>query len=186
MNKYYYEFERVNDYCYPNSFVLRNKFSIQDETVLTALERELTSVSMAQAIESPIKGKFDLKHLCAIHKFVFSEIYDWAGELRTVNIAKGNQFCLYQHIEQCSDTIFRALKAEKLLTKTPPDNIVERLAFYLGEINVLHPFREGNGRTQRLFLAQLSRNAGYKLDFAEIDIERPEILKPSQFLERYV
>jgi cell filamentation protein len=164
-NKYYYEFERVNDYCYPNSFVLRNKFNIQDEATLSALERELTAVSMAQAIESPIKGKFDLKHLCAIHKFIFSEIYDWAGELRTVNIAKGNQFCLYQHLEQYSDTIFKTLKDEKLLTKTPPDNIVERLAFHLGEINVLHPFREGNGRTQRVFIEYVAQAAGYSIDF---------------------
>jgi cell filamentation protein len=171
MNKYYYEFERVNAYCYPDSYVLRNKFNIRDEKELTALETEMTSVSMAQAIEFPVKGKFDLKHLCDIHKFIFSEIYDWAGELRTVNIAKGNQFCFYQHLEQCADTVFQELKNEKLLSKVAADNVAERLAYYLGEINILHPFREGNGRTQRVFVEYIAQAVGYSVDFGDVSID---------------
>ncbi|MCL2083389.1 MAG: Fic family protein [Oscillospiraceae bacterium] len=168
MSKYYYEYERVNAYCYPDSFVLRNKFDIRNGAELYALERELTAVSMAQAIENPIKGKFDLKHLCAIHKFIFSEIYDWAGELRTVNIAKGNQFCLYQHLERYAEGVFKKIKDEKLLSAKPPENITERLAYHLGEINVLHPFRDGNGRTQRVFIEYMAQAAGYSVDFGNV------------------
>ena len=97
-------------------------------------------------MEFPIKGKFDLRHLQSIHQFIFSDIYDWAGELRTVNIAKGNQFCNHQYLETYADGIIKKLKTEKMLTVLPLSMIPERLAYYLGEINVLHPFREGNGR----------------------------------------
>jgi cell filamentation protein len=168
MNKYYYEFERVNAYCYPDSFVLRNKLNIQDGVILNALERELTSTRIQQALEFPVKGKFDLKHLCAIHEFIFSDIYDWAGELRTVNIAKGNQFCNYLHLETYAAGFLDKLKAEKWLTKTPPDIFPERLTYYFSEVNVLHPFREGNGRVQRIFTEYLAQAAGWHLDYSDV------------------
>ena len=99
MNEYYYEFARVNDYCYPDSFVLRNKLELRESEALERAERRLSSARIAEIMDFPIKGKFDLKHLCAIHRYIFQDIYSWAGELRTVNIAKGNQFCLCQHLE---------------------------------------------------------------------------------------
>ena len=168
MSKYYYEFERVNAYCYPDSYVLRNKLNIQDGAVLNALEREITSTRIQQLLEFPIKGKLDMKHLCSIHQFIFSDIYDWAGELRTVNIAKGNQFCNYVHLETYADGIFVKLKEENLLGNTPVDEIPDRLAYYLSEINVLHPFREGNGRCQRIFIEYLARAAGWHIDFSDV------------------
>ena len=78
-NEYYYEFERVNAYCYPDSYVLRNKLGIQDAETLNNFEREITAIKIQQALDFPVKGRFDLKHLCAIHRFVFSDIYEWAG-----------------------------------------------------------------------------------------------------------
>lgn len=168
MNKYYYEFERVNAYCYPDSFVLKNKLDIQDGAVLNALEREITSTRIQQVLEYPIKGKFDLAHLLAIHKFVFSDIYDWAGQLRTVNIAKGNQFCNYEYLETYAGNVFGKLKAEKLLAETPAEQIAERLGYYLSEVNVLHPFREGNGRTQRIFIEYVAQTAGWHIDFSSV------------------
>jgi len=168
MSKYYYEFERVNAYCYPDSSVLRNKLDIRDGSVLNAFEREITSTRIQQALEYPVKGNFDLKHLCAIHRFIFADIYGWAGELRTVNIAKGNQFCNYVHLETYADGIFSKLKDEKRLGNTPADAIPERLAYYLSEINVLHPFREGNGRTQRVFIEYLAQAAGWHVDFSDV------------------
>ena len=169
MNRYYYEFERANAYCYPDSFVLRNKLDIQDGSVLNDLEREITSTRIQQAMDIPVKGKFDLKHLQAIHRFVFSDLYEWAGELRTVNIAKGNQFCNYLYLEDYADKFFKELKAERYLTKTPPDDFHNRLTHYFSEINVLHPFREGNGRTQRVFIEYLARSAGRHVDFSTVE-----------------
>ena len=146
MNRYYYEFQRINDYCYPDSFVLRNMLDIEDAVLLEQAERRITSARIAELAQSPICGTFDLKHLCAIHRHIFQDIYAWAGELRSVNIAKGNQFCLYQHIEAYAATVFGELKTERCLSKTLLEKMPERLAYYLSEINVLHPFREGNGR----------------------------------------
>lgn len=168
MNKYEYEFERVNAYCYPNSSVLRNRLDIRDRDTLNALEREVTSTRIQQVLERPVKGKFDLKHLQAIHRFIFSDIYDWAGELRTVNIAKGNQFCNYVHLETYAGGIFAKLKAEKLLAGVSSDTISARLAYYFSEVNVLHPFREGNGRAQRVFIEYLAQSAGWHVDFSDV------------------
>ena len=109
-----------------------------------------------------------MKHLQAIHKVVFGDIYEWAGELRTVNIAKGNQFCNYEHLETYADGIFSKLKSERFLTDTPPDEMPGRLTYYLSEINVLHPFREGNGRTQRVIIEYLAQAAGWHTDFSDI------------------
>lgn len=98
--------------------------------------------------------------------------------MRTVNISKGNQFCRYDYIEQQAETLFDKLKAENYLKDCK--SIIEigkRLAYYLSEINVIHPFREGNGRTQRLFIELLAKNAGYEIDFMKITKE--EMLEAS-------
>jgi len=177
MSRYDYEFERVNDYCYPDSYVLRNKFDIRDAQTLNAAEREFTSAKLAYLKEHPIKGQFDLKHLRAIHRYLFCDIYTWAGELRTVNIAKGNQFCNYIHLETYADGIFTKLKAEKMLANTPDNTFPERLSYYFSEVNVLHPFREGNGRTQRVFIEYLAQAAGYHVSFA--DVSNHEMIEAS-------
>jgi cell filamentation protein len=168
MNKYDYEFERVNAYCYPDSSVLRNKFDIQDSDLLYAAEREFVSLKLAYIKVNPVQGRFDLKHLCAIHRYLFCDIYDWAGEFRTVNIAKGNQFCNYEVLEIYAGSLFGKLKAEKYLANVPAEAISDRLTYYLSEINVLHPFREGNGRTQRAFIEYLAQSAGWHVDFSDV------------------
>ncbi|MDR0883938.1 MAG: Fic family protein [Oscillospiraceae bacterium] len=168
MKKYYYEYERVSAYCYPDSWVLRNRLNIQEADALNFAEREITSARMQEALEFPLRGRFDLKHLQKLHEFIFREVYAWAGELRTINIAKGNQFCNYEYLEQYAAGIFDELKAEKYLAKVPSAQIPARLAYYLGEINVLHPFREGNGRAQRVFIAYLAQAAGYSITFEDV------------------
>ncbi|GHU60319.1 Fic family protein [Clostridia bacterium] len=168
MNKYDYEYERVNDYCYPGSFVLRNRLDIRDGDVLAAFEREITATRIQQILAFPVKGAFDLQHLRAIHRAIFSDVYEWAGELRVVNIAKGNQFCSCVHLETYAEGIFTKLKTEKRLTGTTPEKMPERMTYYLSEINVLHPFREGNGRAQRVFAEYLARAAGWSISFADV------------------
>ena len=81
-----------------------------------------------------------------IHRHIFRDIYDWAGELRTVNISKENPFCNYIYVEVEAERIFSELRKENYLIGVPKLNICDKLAYYLGEINALHPFREGNGR----------------------------------------
>ena len=94
--------------------------------------------------------------------------YEWAGELRWVDIAKGNVFCHAQYIEQNAERLFYQLYQEDCLKKTPPEKMPLRLAYYLSEINVIHPFREGNGRAQRLFIEYLAGQNGYMVDFSTV------------------
>lgn len=166
MKNYEYDYEWDKEYCYPESRVLINKLGIQDSEKLSVAEKEITSLKLAYIKKKPIEGKFDLNHLKSIHKFLFEDIYPWAGELRHVNISKGNQFCFWQNIEEYAESIFTELKTENYLIDSPC--IANRLAYYLSEINVLHPFREGNGRTQRQFIEYLAENAGYHVDFSTV------------------
>ena len=89
---YDYSYEWDIKYCYPNSFTLRNKFNITNSEEFSIAEMEYTSLTIAEVKENPIKGDFNLKHLQDIHRHIFRDIYDWAGELRTVNISKGHSF----------------------------------------------------------------------------------------------
>lgn len=183
MKNYSYDYEWDVKYCYPASNVLINKLNITDAQTLSIAEREITSVKLAYAKLNPINGNFDLKHLQDIHRFLFEEIYPWAGELRQVNIAKGNQFCLSHNLEMYADSIFSKLKKENYLIEC--DNLPRRLAYYLSEINVLHPFREGNGRTQRLFIEYLADNAGATVDFSDVSPEEMIVASAESFACEY-
>jgi len=165
-----YEYDYVWDvrYCYENSNVLRNKLGLTDSEKLHEAERRLAGLKISTAKATPLRGKLDFKHLCGIHKYIFGDIYEWAGQLRTVNISKGNPFCNCDVLGVYGSDLFGKLKAERYLLGTPQELIPERLAHYLSEINVMHPFREGNGRAQRLFIEYLALVAGYRMDFTDV------------------
>jgi len=182
--KYNYDYEWDSEYCYPDSHILKNRFQITDGKQLAVAEREITSLKLAMAIQNPVKGHLDLKHLQKIHAYIFGDVYTWAGKLRHVNIAKGNQFCLAQNLEQYAGTIFHKLEQERYLIGAG-DAVPYRLAYYLSEINVLHPFREGNGRTQRLFIMYLANVTGYTVDFSEVTPEEMIIASADSFACEY-
>ena len=142
-------------YTDPVTGVLHNKLGLRTAGDLEAAEREITHAALIFLGESPVPPSYDLRHLCAIHRRIFGDIYDWAGQLRTVAIAKGTWFCLPQYIESAAAEVFQALHGEGLLRGLPQDAFTERLTYYLGEVNAVHPFREGNGRAQRAFFEQL-------------------------------
>lgn len=168
---YSYSYAFDERYCYPHSDVLMNKLGIQDAEELKKAEREITSLRLANARVYKIRGQFDLQHLKDIHKYIFQDVYDWAREIRWVNIAKGNMFCNYPFIEANAESLFTKLKKEKYLKETPEQDMPIRLAYYLSEINVIHPFREGNGRSQRLWIEYLAEENGYSVDFSEVTAE---------------
>lgn len=93
-------------YCYPDSDVLVNKLDIRDPNKLQIFERKLIMLRLLELIDKPIEGKFDLKHLQAIHAYIFQDVYDWEGKIRTVDIAKGNTFCNVRFISSQADVIF--------------------------------------------------------------------------------
>ena len=132
-------------YCYPDTDVLINKLDIRDLDKFHIFERKLTMLRLLELLDKPINGKFDFKHLQAIHAYIFQDVYDWAGKVRTVDIAKGNMFCNVRFISSQADVIFSGLKEEHYLAGLDEDMFIKRLAYYFSEINALHPFREGNG-----------------------------------------
>ena len=163
-----YDYEEDGTYCYPGTSVLRNKLNIRDGEKLSDAERSISLVRMIELEEHPIKGNYDLDHLKRIHKALFGDIFEWAGQLRTVDISKGTMFCKCEYIENNANKLFKKLQDENNLIGLQIDDMVSRLAYYLCEINAIHPFREGNGRAQRSFVKQLTFDAGYHLDFTGI------------------
>src|SRR5690606_2085760 len=113
---------------------------------------------------------FNLKHLQAIHKRLFADLYEWAGQLRHVEITKGaSNFARYQVIESGARQLFQRLAAENYLQGLDAEHFSQRAGYYLGEINVLNPFGEGNGRAQREFIRELAQKAGYRIDWSRIN-----------------
>jgi cell filamentation protein len=159
-------------YSDPVTGVLYNKLGLGTAAGLEAAEREITHAALILVDESPVSPSYDLPHLQEIHKRIFGDIYEWAGQIRTVAIAKGAMFCLPQYIDSSAAVIFGELHDEDCLRGLSRDAFVGRLAHYLGEVNALHPFREGNGRAQRAFIGQLARDAGFTLAWQHLDPAR--------------
>lgn len=131
-------------YCYPDSDVLKSKMKIRDGEKLQQVERQLTMLRILELIDKPIYKNFDLQHLKQIYWYIFQDIYPWAGEIRKVDIAKGNMFCNVRFIEDQATEIFGKLKKEKYLQELEEKEAAKRMVYYFSEINALHPFREGN------------------------------------------
>jgi len=167
-----YSIDPISANCYPGTTILINKFDIRDEEKLNEIESVLSSARYAEWLNAPQSAAFDFEHYKAIHRFLFSDLYDWAGEVRTVNISKkGTQFTPAENIEHQVGLIFKRLKERDYFKGLSHGEFVEEIVDFYCITNALHPFREGNGRTQRAFLTQLIRNAGYVISFADMDTE---------------
>lgn len=149
-------------YCYPPDFtVLRNRFGIRDAAELDELERAFVVRRMREAL---LTGGFDLAHLRALHRHLFQDVYDWAGELLTVEIAKGgHQLQFRRFIETGMADVHRRLVAQDFLRGLSASDFAEKAGAILGDVNYCHPFRQGNGRTQLVDLRQLAARAGRRL-----------------------
>jgi cell filamentation protein len=147
--------------------VLRNKLGLTDAAELDQVERTLVLTRLEDGVPT---GGFDLRHLQAIHHHLFQDLYEWAGELRTVEIAKGgNHFQPRRFIETgMADVHGRLVKADFLRGLKRADFATEA-AKIIGDVNYVHPFREGNGRAQLAYLRQLGEQAGHKLDPRRLD-----------------
>ena len=159
-------------YVYPGTDVLRNMRGIRDGDELEGFEARLTFLRGLQLASDPIAGEYNFAHLQAFHRYLFAGLYEWAGELRTVALAKTDLFCLPEHIESYGAEIFGRLAEEDRLRGLDRESFIGRLAYYVGDVNALHPFRDGNGRVQRAFFAQLAADADYRLDWQFVDPQR--------------
>lgn len=165
-------------YCYPGTNVLKNKLDIKDRAKLEELENALIVFKIYELRKKGITGNFDLNHLLSIHKYLLLDLYEFAGKLRTENIAKDNfKFADARFLEQEIVKLLDFLKEEKYLEGKGKLELAKSLAYYLSELNVLHPFREGNGRVTREFIRQLALKNGYLLDLRRVEFQ--EILDAS-------
>ena len=161
-------YDAIDDpYTYENSTVLVNNLDLRDQDELDAYEAEISSARSAEPLP---EGELDFEHYCAVHHHLFQDVYIWAGKPRTVRMSKqGNPFCYPEHIEAQTTNLFAELKATDFLENLEPDDFSIRAAHFLSELNVIHAFREGNGRTQLTFFAMLAENAGHPLDLEKLD-----------------
>ncbi|WP_263373346.1 Fic/DOC family protein [Granulicella aggregans] len=145
----------------------RNLFKLTNYADLHALEAPLVFTRIGEMRDRGVTGDFDTAHLLDIHKYLFQDVFPWAGELRVVDISKGNtNFGPAMQIGSALHELFNKLAKEKLLTNLNTLSFITRAAFYLGEINAIHPFREGNGRSQREFIRPLALHAGHPLSWS--------------------
>lgn len=155
-----------NKYCYPNSDVLINKLNIQNSEDLFNAEKKLTLIRLQELQNKPLKGKFDFEHLKQIHHYIFQDIYEWAGRTRTVEIGKGNLFCTTAYIDSYAESVFLNYYPQCIENKDDFEKFIKVFADNYGNLNALHPFREGNGRTQREFARLVCLECGYIFDLS--------------------
>jgi cell filamentation protein len=169
----------MDPYVHPGTSVLRNLRDIRDPELLSEFEADATARRLRELAYKPLRGAFDAQHLRAIHRYIFQDVFAWAGEFRTVNISKsGDPFAFHQHIASCIDTICGELQREGHLSGCKLERFAIRGAYYLGEINAIHPFREGNGRTQREFIGELALHNGLTIDWGRVS--RDEMIEASR------
>jgi|GEM_PF-87302 len=150
-------------YLYPGTEVLVNKLGIKDPDKLQEAEFCLFLKQICKPLPT---GNFDYSHLKALHKHFLGELYDWAGEERTVDIIKGNSYFAHQaYIGSSVNKQLLQLEKENYLQQLDKEAFTKKAAAHFNELNAAHPFREGNGRTLRAFFDLLGKQAGYKLDW---------------------
>jgi cell filamentation protein len=175
--------ESSDPYLYPGTNVLKNLRGLTDPELLECFEARRTHLRIAELIENPLLGGLDLAHLKAIHRYIFQDVYEWAGQFRTVNISKGGHlFGLATFLERSLQQILIKLAAENHLVNLNVDTFADRCAYFLGELNASHPFREGNGRTQREFIRELGLKAGHYIDWRATTAQ--EMIDASQLSHR--
>lgn len=157
----------ADQYCYPNTTILKNLLDLRVQFQLDAYELEVSTLRAAEPLPS---GQFSIRHYQAIHRHLFQDVYAWAGQIRKVRIAKsGSMFCYPENIVDQLRRLFAQLHGEHYLKGLTAGQFADRAAEYLAELNAIHPFREGNGRTQLAFLTLLAARAGHPLNLDLLD-----------------
>lgn len=154
-------------YCYRGTSVLKNRLGLRDRTKLDAFEAEITAQGAAEPLPA---GRLGYAHYKAIHRHLFQDVYSWAGKPRTVRIAKaGNAFCYPEYIDREMRRLFSELVTQDYFRGLDPDAFALRATHFLTELNAIHAFREGNGRTQLTFLTVLAEHTGHPLHLDRLE-----------------
>lgn len=165
-------------YCYPDSNVLKNKLNIRDNKLLKIAEEEITLIKQMELLKNPIKGNFTKAHLMNVHKFIFEDIYTFAGKIRREQISKADtMFYPPNLIDKELDKVFAKIKEKNMLKETDLEKVFDNLAYVMAELNIIHPFREGNGRSIREFIRLMAKRMGHDLNWGNVD--KTELLEAS-------
>jgi cell filamentation protein len=161
-------YDAISDpYTYEDSTVLMNKLDLRDQAELDAFEAEISS---ARAEEPLPDGVLDFPHYKAVHHHLFQDVYEWAGQVRTVRISKGgNPFCFPEHIEDQATRLFDNLRMADYLRNLDAKTFATKAAHFLAELNAIHAFREGNGRSQLTFFTLLADRARHPLNLDKLE-----------------
>lgn len=155
-------------YCYAGTSVLRNRLGIQDDEELCKAEREFSELAASQ-LEFSLPP-YDLAYLQQLHRCLFQDVYDWAGELRVLDISKGQtRFCNVNRLEPEAIKLFAGMADSQWFEGHGREALVTAVAERYGDLNMVHPFREGNGRAQRILFEHLLLNAGFQVDWWQVD-----------------
>lgn len=183
-------------YVYPGTNILKNKLDIQNSVQLEIVERDMTMMRIIQLEHRGVTGHFDIDHIKSIHRHIFGDVYDWAGEFREIDIGKGGDWFLQADmIPSELSLLCKDIQSHGQFDDVPITDVADILADVMCRVNEIHPFREGNGRTQRVFVRQIALHAGYELDFSKLsensmrDASRVAMrgnTKPMQYLFRSV
>lgn len=157
-------------YCYPGSDTLRNRLGITDPDWLEQAEREISALE-AQSVEFR-EPPYDLPYLQMLHRQLFGELYDWAGKIRTIDISKQQtRFCTASRIVPEAEKIFFGLSRQHYWVGLTRTELVAEAARTYADLNMIHPFREGNGRAQRILFEHMIVNCGYAIGWDSITRE---------------
>ncbi len=167
-----YSIDAIQDDCYPDSTVLINKLGIRDEAILADAETVAVLLHSSEIEENPPMASFTFDFYCSLHEELFGDLYEWAGKLRTVNISKkGTAFCPAADLQEYGQAKFEYLQSRMEFRNLKRSEFITEIADFYNDLNMLHCFREGNGRTQRLFFTLLIRRAGYDIHFSDCDMD---------------
>ena len=153
-------------YSYKGTTVLKNKLGLRDLAVLQSFELEMTTLRASEPLP---RGRFGPAHYREIHRHLFQDVYSWAGKYRIVRTAKGgNMFCYPEHIAASMEKLFGVFDTAEAGRADEAEAFIQNTVAFLAELNAIHPFREGNGRSQLTWLSLIGERAGFPFHFASI------------------
>ena len=167
-----YSITSSTDHCYPGTTVLINKLGLTEQSALDEAEKVVVPLRSVEVEQESYDGPLDFAFYMNLHRRLFGDLYDWAGTIRTIDISKkGTSFYPASELAHLGSLIFERLTTENYFCELSRDDYVHEIAAFYHSLNMLHPFREGNGRVQRLFFTLLVRRAGYEINFSQCDTD---------------
>lgn len=157
-------------YCYPDSNVLKNKLNIRDLRELKDVEEKFVAIKQLVLLQKPIPGRFTINHLLRIHRFLFEDVYPFAGHIRREQISKGETlFFPPDLIKRELRRVFGEIHETGMLQEKKPQSQIQHLSHVMAELNIIHPFREGNGRSIRELIRCMAQVYGLTLNWGNAD-----------------